>query len=128
MNKQISGMRATYLVASELSKLGLIATTTSRNAEGADILVTDTQCKRVFSVQVKSAQYPTHFLLGRSLKVSGTHLYVFVHMAKKNPKEISYYIVPSRVVERRVCVRGGLPIVLKKDITRYKDKWRAFTH
>jgi hypothetical protein len=51
-------MRGVYLVASELSRLGFIASPTSRSAIGADILVTDQKCKRTYSVQVKKNAKP----------------------------------------------------------------------
>jgi len=51
---QLTGMTGVYLVAAELSKRGFIASPTSRSAQGADLLVTDTDCKRSFAVQVKT--------------------------------------------------------------------------
>ena len=54
-------MRGVYLVAAELSKHGFIASPTSRGARAADILATDAECKRAFSVQVKPN--PPSFLL-----------------------------------------------------------------
>lgn len=56
-------MRGVFLVAAEMSNRGLIVTTTSRGAFGADILVTDDCCKRAFSVQVKSNSYSKSFWL-----------------------------------------------------------------
>jgi hypothetical protein len=50
----MTGMRGVYLVAAELSRLGFIASPTSRSPIGADILVTDQACKNTFSVQVKT--------------------------------------------------------------------------
>src|SRR5262245_16017444 len=52
--KQLTGMRGVYLVAAELSRLGFIASPTSRSAIGADLLVTDQQCQNAFTVQVKT--------------------------------------------------------------------------
>jgi hypothetical protein len=52
--QQLTGMRGVYLVAAELSRLGFIASPTSRSAIGADILVTDQSCQNTFSVQVKT--------------------------------------------------------------------------
>ena len=51
---QLTDMRGVYLVAVEMSKLGFIASPTSRSAIGADVLVTDQKCKKAFSVQVKA--------------------------------------------------------------------------
>jgi hypothetical protein len=52
--EQNTGMRAVYLVAAELEGLGWTVATTSRNAPGADLLVTNKSCSRAYSVQVKS--------------------------------------------------------------------------
>jgi len=65
---QLTGMRGVYLVAAELSRLGLIASPTSRSAIGADILVTDQKCNRSFSVQVKTnAKTHMFWLVGKKL-------------------------------------------------------------
>ena len=50
---QMTGMLGTYLAAAELTKKGFIVSITSRNAKGADLLVTDQSCKKTWSVQVK---------------------------------------------------------------------------
>jgi hypothetical protein len=80
-NKQITGMRGVYLVAAELAKHGFIASPTSRSARGADILVTDTECKRAFSIQVKTkSTQASYWLMSRDYKrfVSDSHIYIFV--------------------------------------------------
>jgi hypothetical protein len=52
--RQMTGMLGVYLVAAELSYRGFIVSPTSRSAIGADLLVTDQECKRTWLVQVKS--------------------------------------------------------------------------
>jgi hypothetical protein len=59
---QLTGMTGLYLVAAELSKRGYIASPTSRSAQGADLLVTDPDCRRTFSVQVKNKRKNVQFL------------------------------------------------------------------
>jgi hypothetical protein len=62
---QQTGMRAVYLVAAELVGCGLIVSPTSRNAFGADLLVTNESCTRAYSVQVKANSRPApKWLLG----------------------------------------------------------------
>jgi hypothetical protein len=51
---QMTGMLGVYLVAAELSRLGFIVSPTSRSAAGADLLVTDQECQKAWSVQVKT--------------------------------------------------------------------------
>jgi len=43
---QSTGMHGVFLVAAELAKRGYVVSTTSRNAMGADLLVTDDRCAR----------------------------------------------------------------------------------
>jgi len=131
------GMRAVYLTAAELSKIGYIVCTTSRNAQGADLLITDQQCSRAFSIQVKSNTYRNckYFLIGKKGEdiISETHIYVLVNIiepSKKNPIEIiAYYVVPSKVVNKKLVHDKGKTgkaewwYVVIEDILPYKDKW-----
>jgi len=101
---QQTGMRGVYLAAAELSRLGLIASPTSRSAIGADILATTHDCNRAFSVQVKTkTSRDNFFLLGshaRSIS-NRSHIYVLVHIKRRDDAEtIEYYVVPSTQVAR----------------------------
>ena len=131
---QSTGMRGVYLVASELSRLGLTASPTSRSAIGADILVTNQECTKAFSVQVKSNATTFNFWLlnkNASTSHSKSHVYVFVNIRSRKDKEsIEYYIVPSRVVAENVRVsKRSKSIWYAFDLNmakRYKDKWSVF--
>jgi hypothetical protein len=62
-------MQGVFLVAAELSARGLRVSTTSRNAMGADLLVTDAACQRTWSVQVKTDRKSAGFwLVGEKAK------------------------------------------------------------
>jgi hypothetical protein len=130
MKGQLTGMRGVYLVAAELSRLGYIASPTSRSARGADTLVTDQACQRAYTVQVKTnAADPIFWLVGEHTPVSGTHIFVLVNLRSGN-KEPEYYVVPSSVIKERT-VRHTRPnaifySVSKKDVYDYKDKWDVF--
>lgn len=115
-----------YAVAAELSRLGLIASVTARNAKGADILVTDEACQRAFSVQVKSDRSRPSWLVGRKIPVSRSHILVLVYFPKKGEPE--FYVVPSRVIERVQKDKDRkMPYVQRVDIAKYQDRWeRAF--
>ena len=79
LKNQLTGMTGVYLVAAELSRLGYIASPTSRSAQGADLLVTDTDCHRSYAVQVKTNARTFNFwLLGAKAKsmVSRSLLYL----------------------------------------------------
>ena len=122
---QISGARAVYAVAAELSRLGLIASVTARNAKGADILVTDQDCQQAFSVQVKSAQSKRHWLVGKTPRPTPSHIFVFVDFTTKGEPE--FYVVPSRVTARVQKHRDRpMPYVQRADIETYRNKWGAF--
>ena len=135
--KQLTGMRGVYLVAAELSRLGFIASPTSRSAIGADILVTDQACKRTYAVQVKTnAKTFGFWLVGAKSKTyfSEAHIYVLVNLRNRKTGEvIEYYVIPSKVVaEQTVYSKSAtenksewyqfnLPQALK-----FKDKWSVF--
>jgi len=133
---QQTGMRGVYLVAAELSRLGLTASPTSRSAIGADILVTDDLCSRSFSVQVKTnAKTFKFWLVGKKAQelVSPTHIYVFVNLrSKKGQEEIEYYVVPSSVVAEKIVYEKSKTTSSEwysfhlKDALDYKDGWRIF--
>ena len=133
---QLTGMRGVYLVAAELSRLGLIASPTSRSAIGADVLVTDHLCSRSFSVQVKTnAKVFNYWLVGSKAQemVSQTHIYVFVNLrAKKDGEEIEFYVVPSSIVAKKTKYGKAKTSGSEwysfdlKDALPYKDKWDVF--
>jgi hypothetical protein len=102
-NKQLTGMRGVYLVAAEMAGHGFIASPTSRSARGADILCTDAECKRAFSVQVKTkSTKASYWLLSRDYKrfVSDSHIYVFVSI-KEGGVPAEFFIIPSKVVAKK---------------------------
>ncbi len=130
---QQTGMRGVYLVAAELSRLGLIASPTSRSAIGADVLVTDHLCSRSFSVQVKTnAKTFSFWLVGKKAQemVSPTHIYVFVNLrAKKEGEVIEFYVVPSSVVAKKTRYGKAKTTGSEwysfylEDALKFKDGW-----
>ncbi len=133
-NRQITGMRGVYLVAAELSRLGFIVSPTSRGAQGADLLVTDQNCRRTFSVQVKTDSRGSNFLTGKKVVVSKSHIYVFVRIRKlkklisdenKEGEIIEYYVVPSKIVSEKMGHYENFSnSIQRKDIEEYRDKWK----
>jgi hypothetical protein len=91
---QLTGMRGVYLVVAELSRLGFIASPTSRSAIGADIWITDQACQRTYSVQVKTnARTFNSWSMGKKAKeqFSESHIYVFVNSrSQKSGEGIDY--------------------------------------
>jgi hypothetical protein len=100
---QMTGMRGVYLVAAELSRLGFIVSPTSRSARGADLLVTDQECRKAWSVQVKTNHRPANFWLvgehAQTLK-SDSHVYVFVNL--RNEERPEYLVASSTYVASKV--------------------------
>lgn len=130
---QRTGMRAVFQVAAELVARGFIVSPTSRNAFGADRLVTNDSCSRAFSVQVKANSRPAGFwLVGERAKhlASPSHIYVFVNF-DEGEGEHGYYIVPSKVVRRRMrsepAKTGSMwHSFYKKDAENYRNAWKTF--
>lgn len=130
--QQQTGMRGVYLVAAELAARGFIVSPTSRSALGADLLVTDPDCRRAFSVQVKSnAGRRNAWLLSPNAKTIRvrSHIYVFVNLDQKG-RDPEYYVVPSPVVSRNVDkVRRPRSTWYSFGLytaQRYKDCWTLF--
>jgi hypothetical protein len=127
-------MRGVYLVAAELSRLGFIASPTSRSAVGADILLTDQACSRAFSLQVKTnARTFDFWLVGRAAKEisSPSHYYALVNLRKRLGMEVhEYYIVPSEALVARMrfskSKRADWFSIYRKDISEFKDRWDLF--
>ncbi len=136
---QLTGMRGVYLVASELCRIGLTASPTSRSAIGADILVTDQRCQKTFSVQVKTnARTFSFWLLNKKSKemVSPTLIYVLVNIRPRSPKkdkeEVEYFVVPSTVIAQKMKtdVQGPKKTewhsIYRSQVEEYKDCWDMF--
>ena len=121
------------MVAAELSRRGFTASPTSRSAFGADLLVTDADCKRAFSVQVKTkTTQGTYWLLSNDYKrlASRSHVYVLVNI-KKDPLLPQFFVIPSRVVAKK----GNVELFGKQswswfdheDAIPYQDRWTVFS-
>ena len=123
---QLTGMRGVYLVAAELSKLEFIVSLTSRSSFGADIFVTDMDCKKTYSVQVKTNTRIFGFWLlnkhCKELKSDG-HLYIFVNLRKQ---ETEYFVVPSKVVSRKMEIGGKWYSFSYENAKQYKNMWSLF--
>ncbi len=136
----MTGMQGVYLVAAALTKWGLVVSPTSRSAFGADLLVTDQNCKRAWSVQVKTnVGRPNNWLLSKhSFETkSDTHVYVLVNLGQKNARQRlsppDFYVVPSWVLARRMRktpprgrTRSIFYYIPRVKVLEFKDKWGAF--
>lgn len=131
---QLTGMTGVYLVAAELSRRGYIASPTSRSAQGADLLVTDIDCKNSFAVQVKTNATTFGFwLLGAKAKTfqAKTLVYAFVNLRKDRT---DIYLVPSSFVAKNVNVskpsatrKSEWHAIRLEKVERYQDNWEIFS-
>ena len=128
----MTGMRGVYLAAAELARLGYIVSPTSRSAIGADLLVTDQECKRAYSVQVKTNASTFNFwLLSEKSKtlVSPSHIYIFVNL-RKDGDTVEMYPVPSREVSKKMTIskqgKSTWYSFWLKDAKRFQNKWKVF--
>jgi hypothetical protein len=125
------GMRGVYSVAAELARRGFVVSPTSRNAAGADLLVTDRRCRRAWSVQVKTTgrRHPASYcLVGSHAKdfASDTHVYIFVSYNDEKP---NFLVVPSCTVAKKAQLLGGWLVFYRKDVEYRPDDpegWRVF--
>jgi hypothetical protein len=127
----MTGMLGTYLAAAELTQKGLVVSITSRNARGADLLVTDQAYKRTWSIQVKTNRKAASFwLLSKDYRdiTSATHIYVFINL--RGNERPDYYVVPSGVVAKLgQTTTEGRSIFYsfwRKDAKRYHERWSIF--
>jgi hypothetical protein len=119
-------MLGVYMTAVELTKRGLLVAVTSRNAAGADLLVTDPDCRNAWSAQVKTNAGLGRFCdSGERAKEldSATHIYVFVYNVTTSPE---FYVVPSRVVAQYTRNRKSNAFP-KSAAQQYKDGWELFS-
>lgn len=126
--KQQTGMRGVFLVAAELCFHDLNVSPTSRGAAGADLLVTDHNCGRAFSILVKTNAKPVSFwLVGQRATslISATHFYVLVNIHKDGKH--AFYVIPSSVVAKKTIVnrraRSTWYEFHTRDALAYRDAW-----
>lgn len=102
-NKLLTGIAGAHYVAAELSKLGYLATMTSRNTEGIDILASNRDGSKVVSLQIKASsnkQYTRSWILSEKQEnhYSKSLFYVFVDLNIDTEERPDFYIVPSKIV------------------------------
>jgi len=101
----LTGIAGAYFVAAELSQRGYIATVTSRNTEGIDVLASALDGSKTVSIQVKTSAATQRVRFSRSWILARKHediyspklFYVFVDLHEGNQKP-DFYVVPSKTV------------------------------
>ncbi len=131
---QLTGMAGVYYVAAELTMRGLLASPTSRGAHGADLLVADVDCKHTYSVQVKTNRSSFRFwLMSQKCKKMASSSLIYVLVNIKQAGLIEYYIVPSKIVAKRIRISERSSTrkqtwysLYKQEVENFKDKWGVF--
>ena len=103
------GMLGVHLVAAEFIRRGFIVATTSREAFGADLIVTDAQCGKAWTIQVKTTgRTQNWFNVGKNSNVSyKNHVYVFVSFKDDQPE---FLVVDSRIVSANAHKIGAFTV------------------
>ena len=138
-NGYMTGMQGVYLTAAEITGNGLIVSPTSRSSYGADLLVTDQECKKAWSVQVKTNfGRPKFWLLSKHSKntASPSHIYVLVNLCRGNERQKKlyhspdYYVVPSDIVAKKFKItrrkNSTFYFITLDDLEEYKSRWSVF--
>jgi hypothetical protein len=120
----LSGASGEFYAAAELSRRRFIATITSRNAEGIDILAAKPGSGRAIKIQVKTIQGATKRWVLREKNESECgegHFYIFVRLGALGSRP-TFHIVPGKVVAETIKAEhakwvGGL----KRDGTNRKN-------
>lgn len=108
-SRSLVGITGAYFVAAELSQLGYVATVTSRNTEGIDVLASSSDGSRTVSIQVKTSGSEQRTKFSGSWIMQKKHegifstnfFYVFVDL-KPGSEKPDFYVVPSAVVAKYV--------------------------
>ena len=103
-NTALTGLAGAYFAAAELSQRGYVATVTSRNTEGIDILASNIDGSKTVSIQVKTSganvrsRWARSWILSKKCEEinSDNLFYVFVDLYEN--KKPDFYIVPSSIV------------------------------
>jgi len=100
----LAGVSGEYFVAAELSRRGFIASISLRNTRGIDILVTNQEGSKSFTIQCKTSQKKNKkWVLSDKSETffSENHFYVFVSLGNLE-EQPDFHIVPSKVVAETI--------------------------
>jgi hypothetical protein len=130
LNKQLCGIAGEYYVAAELSRRGYLAAITLRNSDGVDILVSNIDGDKLFSIQVKSTQNKRKWILSQKVEneFSEKKYYVFVNIPSDINLMPEFIIVHSKVLANNIFNghRDWLSKPGKNGKTRNDSKVRQF--
>jgi len=104
LSKQLSGIAGEYYVAAELSRRGYLAAITLRNSEGIDILVSNIEGNKLFSIQAKTTQNKRKWILTKKIEneESKNKFFVFVNIPEDINQAPEYYIINSKKLSEKI--------------------------
>jgi Holliday junction resolvase-like predicted endonuclease len=142
LNNQQVGYAGENFVAAEIHRRGGYAVTFSGNMKGIDLLASDTEHKRIISIQVKTktaGTWQTSIKHGKKQTKPDavTQFWIFVDLGPEQP---GYYVVPGWWIENDIdkehkkylkahgghraktdaSVHHAIPV---KRIAEWKDRW-----
>lgn len=96
--KQLSGIAGEYYVAAELSRRGMMAAITLRNADSIDILTSLPDNSKQLSIQVKSTQNKRRWLLTQKVEnnYADNMFYIFVNIPDDNLSRPEFFVIHSK--------------------------------
>lgn len=140
ISKILSGVAGEHFVAAELTRRGYIASLTSKNTKGIDILASNEDASKTVGIQVKTKQTGGDGWIlskGNEDYYSDNLYYVFVNLNGLDMP--TFYITPSKVVADYIRInhqewldtpgRSGMPHkdnpirVFKDEQNVYQDQW-----
>ncbi|ESU20193.1 hypothetical protein FEDK69T_30460 [Flavobacterium enshiense DK69] len=104
ISKQLCGIAGEYYAAAEISRRGFLAAITLRNSDGVDILVSNIEGSKLFSIQVKTTQNKSKWILNKKIEndKAENKYFVFVNIPQDLEKQPKYYIVKSAILADRI--------------------------
>jgi hypothetical protein len=104
LSKQLSGVAGEYYVAAELSRRGYLAAITLRNSENIDILVSNIQGDKLFSIQAKTTQNKRKWILSKKIEEEKfeNKFHVFVHIPNEIEENPEFFIIESKKLSAKI--------------------------
>ena len=104
ISKQLCGVAGEYYAAAEISRRGFLAAITLRNSDGVDILVSNIEGNKLFSIQVKTTQNKRKWILNKKVEneKSENKYFAFVNIPQNLDIPPEYFIIKSQTLAEHI--------------------------
>lgn len=104
ISKQLCGVAGEYFAAAEISRRGYLAAITLRNSDGVDILVSNIEGDKLFSIQVKTTQNKKKWILNKKVENEKyeNKYFAFVNMPENLNMQPEYFIIKSNILAENI--------------------------